>query len=224
MTVTEETCSSVTISWTLEDNRTAHFLILYNSTVHNVTVNYTSDVSPPYTTKLTDLVADTEYNITVSAKYNDDSTVSNTINARTKAGTPSGKGTGSTSNCAFYIHTYIIVNVRSCKQITKNLVSMYCPFIAISMTFNGSTSLSFNVHNGNRPYDCWINSTDRRLHRWTQRSPTTVTGLHPGTYYNITCQKRPTSGQECKITHTVVTTSKCYTHSILHLCRLSFKT
>ena len=106
MTVTEKTCSSVTISWTPEDSRTAHFLILYYSTVHSGTVNYTSDASPSYTTKLTNLVADTEYTIIVIAKYNDNSTVSNTINARTKAGTPSGKGTGSTSNCAFYIYVY----------------------------------------------------------------------------------------------------------------------
>ena len=115
MTVTEETCSSVTISWTPEDNRTTHFRILYNSTVHRGTVNYRPDASPPYTTKLTSLVADTEYTIEVVANYSDISTVNNTINARTKAGTPFRKGTGSTSNRAFYIHMYIIVNIHSYK-------------------------------------------------------------------------------------------------------------
>ena len=93
VTVTKETCSKVTISWTPEDNRPADFLILYNSTVHSGTVNYRRDASPPYTTKLNNLVADTEYNITVIAKYSDNSTVNNTINVRTKAGTQSGKGT-----------------------------------------------------------------------------------------------------------------------------------
>ena len=91
-TVTEETCSNVTISWTPEDNRTADFLILYNSTVHNGTVNYRPDASPPYTSKLTNLVADTEYNITVIARYSDSSTINSTVNARTKAGTSSDKG------------------------------------------------------------------------------------------------------------------------------------
>ena len=90
--VTEATCSSVTISWTPEDNRTADFLILYNSTVHNGTVNYRPDASPPYTSKLTNLVADTEYTITVIAKYSDSSTINSTVNARTKAGTLFDKG------------------------------------------------------------------------------------------------------------------------------------
>ena len=94
MTVTEETCNSVTISWTLEDNRTAHFLILYNSTVHIGTVNYRPDTSSPYTTKLTNLVADTEYIVTVVAEYGNDSlTLSNAIIANTKPGSSSMKGT-----------------------------------------------------------------------------------------------------------------------------------
>ena len=93
VTVTKATCSSVTISWTPEDNRTTHFLILYNSSVHKRTVNYMTDAAQHHTTILTNLVADTEYTILVIAKYNDNPTVNNTINARTKAGTPSGKGT-----------------------------------------------------------------------------------------------------------------------------------
>ena len=87
------TCSSVTISWTPEDNRTADFTILYNSTVHSGRVNYTQDASPPHTTELTNLVADTKYNITVIAQYDDGSmTVSNTISANTASGYPSKKG------------------------------------------------------------------------------------------------------------------------------------
>ena len=92
--VKNATCSSVTISWTSEDNRTADFRILYNSTVHSGDKNFKKDASPPHTTKLTDLVADTEYNITVIAKYDDDNmTVRDTISASTKSGTPSEKGT-----------------------------------------------------------------------------------------------------------------------------------
>ena len=91
--VTEVTCSSVTISWTSEDNRTADFLILYNSTVHDGVVNYTSDASPPYTTKLTNLVADTEYTITVIAKHSDNIPTSDTaVTANTLSGTASKKG------------------------------------------------------------------------------------------------------------------------------------
>ena len=86
------TCSSVNISWTPEDNRTTDFRILYNSTVHGGIVNYRPDASPPYTAKLTDLVADREYTITVIARYSDNLTVNNTINVTTNAGTPSEKG------------------------------------------------------------------------------------------------------------------------------------
>ena len=93
VTVTEATCSSINISWTSEDNRPADFLIVYNSTVHSGTVNYTSDASPPYITKLTNLVADTEYNITVIAKHSDNTTTSNTdVTANTMSGTSSEKG------------------------------------------------------------------------------------------------------------------------------------
>ena len=92
VTVTETTCSNVTISWTSEGNKTTDFLILYRSRVHDGVVNYTSDAPRPYTTKLTNLVADTEYNITVIAKYSDSSTINNTVNARTKTGTSSAKG------------------------------------------------------------------------------------------------------------------------------------
>ena len=89
----EVTCSSVTISWTSEDNITADFRIFYNSTVHSGSVNYTQDASPPHTTKLTNLVADTEYTITVIAQYDDGSmTVSDTIRANTTSGTASDRG------------------------------------------------------------------------------------------------------------------------------------
>ena len=94
LNVEEVTCSNVTISWTPEDNRTADFRILYNSTVHSGSVNYTQDASPPHTTKLTNLVADTKYTITVTAEYDKDNmTVTDTIRANTKSGTTSEKGT-----------------------------------------------------------------------------------------------------------------------------------
>ena len=71
------------------DNRTADITILYNSTVHSGDVDY---VSPPHTTTLTNLVADTEYTITVTAKYSDSTTASGTDIANTKSGTLSDKG------------------------------------------------------------------------------------------------------------------------------------
>ena len=102
VTGTEKTCSSINISWTAADNRTANITIHYNSTVHSGVVDYVQDVSPPRTTMLTNLVADTEYNITVTAKYDDDSmAVSNATSARTKAGEPSMKGT--VTCCIFHI-------------------------------------------------------------------------------------------------------------------------
>ncbi len=92
VTITEETCSNVTISWTAADNRTADFTIRYNSTVHRGTVGNVQDVSPSHTTTLPNLVADTEYNITVTAKYSDNTTASGTVTANTKSGTPSENG------------------------------------------------------------------------------------------------------------------------------------
>ena len=91
MTVTEATCSSVTISWNPEDNRPARFLILYNSRVHSEAMSYRPDASPPYITKLTNLVADTEYIITVIAKYSD-TTTRTVVIANTHSGTLSEKG------------------------------------------------------------------------------------------------------------------------------------
>ena len=93
MRATEETCSNVTISWTEADNRTAAYIIRYNSTVHSGDVDDVQDVSPQHTTTLPNLVADTEYTITVTAKYDADSTTaSGTVIANTKSGTPSDKG------------------------------------------------------------------------------------------------------------------------------------
>ena len=94
VTVTEATCSNVTISWTLEDNRTVDFLIFYRSSVHERILSYTSpDASPSYTTKLTNLVADTEYTITVVAEYSDNNVTSAHVTTNTNSGTPSEKGT-----------------------------------------------------------------------------------------------------------------------------------
>ena len=82
----------------------------------------------------------------------------------------------------------------------------------ISIISIGSTSLTINVTDPGptAKYDCWINNTDHRLYRWERYNTTTVTGLCPGTYYNITCQKRPSNpaNKKCVITQAVVTTSK----------------
>ena len=74
------------------NNRTANVTIRYNSTVHSEDVDYVQDVSPRHTTTLTDLVADTEYTITVTAKYSDNTSASGTAIANTKSGTPSENG------------------------------------------------------------------------------------------------------------------------------------
>ena len=92
VTVTEATCSSVTISWTPEDNRTANVVIFYRSRVHDGVVSYSTDASPPYTTKLTNLVADTQYTIAVTARYSDHTIYTDHVTANTKSGTPSEKG------------------------------------------------------------------------------------------------------------------------------------
>ena len=76
------------------DNRAADITILYNSTVHSGDVDY---VSPPHTTTLTNLVADSEYTITVTAKYSDNTTTSGTVTTNTSSGNTSNKGIYSAS-------------------------------------------------------------------------------------------------------------------------------
>ena len=92
LTVGSVTCSSVTVSWTTVDNRTADITIFYNSTVHSGNVDYMRDASPPHTTMLPDLVADTEYTITVTATYSANTTTSGTVTANTSSGTTSDQG------------------------------------------------------------------------------------------------------------------------------------
>ena len=92
VTAAEETCSNVTVSWTREHYRIAYVVILYNSTVHSNSVSYTQNASYHHTKKLIDLLADTEYNITVIAKYSDNYTSSQTVTANTESGTPSEEG------------------------------------------------------------------------------------------------------------------------------------
>ena len=91
LTVGTVTCSSITVSWTAADNRTADITIFYNSTVHSGNVGYMRDASPPHTTTLPDLVADTEYTIKVTAKYSDSTTASGTVTTNTSSGTLSNK-------------------------------------------------------------------------------------------------------------------------------------
>ena len=74
------------------DNRTSDITIRYNSTVHGGAVDYMRDASPPHTTNLTNLVANTKYNITVTAMYSDNSIRSDSITVQTASGTPSSQG------------------------------------------------------------------------------------------------------------------------------------
>ena len=77
------------------DNRTADITIRYNSTVHSEIKNLTMNASSHdhHTTKLTNLVADTNYTITVTAQFdNDSTTVNDTVTVKTELGTPSDKG------------------------------------------------------------------------------------------------------------------------------------
>ena len=94
VTVSGRTCSSVTISSTSgDDNENTDFLIIYDSSIHEGFVNYRPETSPPYTTKLTNLVADTEYIIEVIDKHIGNTTTnSDTIHVRTIAGTESEEG------------------------------------------------------------------------------------------------------------------------------------
>ena len=71
------------------NNRTANITIRYSSTVHSGDVDY---VSPRHTTTLTNLVVDTEYTITVTAMYSDNTTASGTVITNTKSGNTSNKG------------------------------------------------------------------------------------------------------------------------------------
>ena len=111
LTVHTVTCSSVRIDWTAVGNRAVEVVTVYNSTVHKGTKNLTLNAleSRGYTTTLSDLVADTEYIITVTVRYgNDTITVSNTTTATTKPGLPSDTGTLDVNYICIctYIHTY----------------------------------------------------------------------------------------------------------------------
>ena len=77
------------------DSRTADITIRYNSTVHIGAKNLTMNASSHdhHTTKLTNLVADTKYTVTVTAQFdNDSTTVSDNVTVKTELGTPFGKG------------------------------------------------------------------------------------------------------------------------------------
>ena len=95
VTESEVTCSSVIISWIIEDNRTADITIRYNSTVHSGAKNLMMNASSHnhHTIKLTSLVADTDYTITVTAQFdNYSTTVSDNVTVKTELGTPSDRG------------------------------------------------------------------------------------------------------------------------------------
>ena len=111
LTVHTVTCSSVRIDWTALGNRAAEVVTVYNSTVHKGTKKVTLNAleNRNYAITLSDLVADTEYTITVTVRYgNDTITVSNTTTATTKPGLPSDTGTLDVNYICIctYIHTY----------------------------------------------------------------------------------------------------------------------
>ena len=99
------TCSTVNVSWTTVGNRAADITILYNSIVHSGDEDYMRDASPPHTRNLTNLAADTEYAITVTAKYSDNTTTSGTITTYTKSGTPSNRSMYVWYIDMVYLHT-----------------------------------------------------------------------------------------------------------------------
>ena len=69
VTLTQTTCSSVTVSWTPSDNTTTNITIQYNSSVHSGEVDYNEGFLMHHAAKLTDLLPSTRYNITVVAWY-----------------------------------------------------------------------------------------------------------------------------------------------------------
>ena len=110
LTVHTVTCSSVRIDWTAVGNGAAEIVTVYNSTVHKGTKILTlNDLeNRDYTTILSDLVADTQYTITVTVRYGNDSiTVSNTTTATTEPGVHSGTGTLDASYSCICTHIHI---------------------------------------------------------------------------------------------------------------------
>ena len=114
LTVHTVTCSSVRIDWTAVGNRAVEVVTVYNSTVHKGTKTLPLNAleNRDYTTTLSDLVADTEYTITVTVRYgNDTITVSNTTTATTEPGVPSVTGTLDVNYSCIctYIHMYALI-------------------------------------------------------------------------------------------------------------------
>ena len=105
LTVGTVTCSTVNVSWSIVGNRAADITIFYNSTVHSGGEDYMRAASPPHTRNLTNLVADTEYNITVTVTYSDNTTTSGTVTTYTKSGTLSDQGMYVWYVDMVYLHT-----------------------------------------------------------------------------------------------------------------------
>ena len=87
LSLTDITCSSITVKWTPPVNTTS--MIHYSSSVHNETVNYSmqQNSQQPQTETVHGLVAGTKYTITVTVHYMDgNEEESEHKNTRTKSG------------------------------------------------------------------------------------------------------------------------------------------
>ena len=115
------------------DNRAANITIFYSSIVHSGDVDYMRDASPPHTRNLINLVADTEYTITVTAKYSDNTTAIGTVTTNTKPGNTSNRGIY--IDMVYYIHRF-----------NPMTYSIYCTSVHISKPHvNNSTNRTVNI-------------------------------------------------------------------------------
>ena len=102
VTLTQTTCSSVTVSWTPSDNTTTNITIQYNSSVHSGEVDYTEEFLMHHAAKLTGLLPSTRYDITVIA-WHKGNTISGFNSTTTE---PKGK-TKRTMQLYIPQHTYL---------------------------------------------------------------------------------------------------------------------
>ena len=86
LSLTEITCSSITVNWTPPVNTTS--MIHYSSSVHNGTASYSmqQNSQQPHAEKINGLVAGTKYTITVTVHYMDRNEESEHKTTRTENG------------------------------------------------------------------------------------------------------------------------------------------
>ena len=86
LSLTEITCSSITVNWTPPVNTTS--MIHYSSSVHNGIVKYSmqQNSQQPHTKKVNGLVAGINYTITVTIHDMDEKKLESTQTTTTKSG------------------------------------------------------------------------------------------------------------------------------------------